>query len=125
MKKSLIYLVFSCLGILMLSTSCRKATRIHQLSAHTWVATQNYYGGLAGDEYTFHDNRLFFKKGVNSNYLEDGRWQILDNYYGDYQDQISIETDTRGYQNYTITKLTDKELELSYNNNSIAYFIAK
>jgi hypothetical protein len=113
-------ILFSFLLLLCLSTSCQKAGQIHLISAHTWVVTavsdvSNF--AQVGDELTFHDNRLFFK---NSSGTEtDGQWNFLVSGSGfgpvrsDNVEGLYVSAGFGSYD-FSITKLTNKELVISY-----------
>lgn len=119
MKQSL--LLFTFLIFFLLTISCEKAGQIHLISAHTWVVTNNSPVGSVGDEYRFHDNRLFFKTSGGS--TSDGKW----NYQSDLF-HLYIETDFGGNTQYEIKKLTATELELVDNNGFLSqtfYLIPK
>jgi hypothetical protein len=126
MKHQLV--LFSCLLLLCLNTSCEKAGQIHLISAHTWVVTQTSTFGFVqvGDELTFLDNRLFF---INSNGIEtDGNWNFL----VDVSSGVGPITSSTvnglyissnlGSYDFDIVKLTNKELEInSFGFNSVAF----
>lgn len=108
--------IFSCL-LLLLSTSCEKAGQIHLISAQTWVVTDASNSSnfaRVGDELTFLDNRLFFN---NSNGAQtDGRWDFPTSGSGPTPSSnvknlfIAIGS---GSYDFSVIKLTAKELELS------------
>lgn len=98
-------LLFTCFAFFILTVACEKAEKIHLLSAHTWVVAPNSPTGLAGDEYRFHDNRLFFK--TSGGFSSDGKWDFGDDLY-----QIIIDSDL-GSTEYRINKLTAAELEFT------------
>lgn len=112
-------LLFSCLLLLFINTSCEKAGQIHLISANTWVVTDisnisNF--AKVGDELTFHDNRLFFN---NSNGTEtDGRWDFSLEGRGagpttTYSVNGLFVTAGFGSYDFSIIKLTATELEIS------------
>jgi len=111
-KRMIFFLLLICLG-----TGCEKAEKIHLISAHTWVVTSvstisNF--AKVGDEFIFHDNRLFFN---TSNGIEtDGRWFFLGQQAGGFAPfevtGISVSSGFGSYD-FTINSLTNKNLDLS------------
>jgi hypothetical protein len=110
--------LFSCLLLLSLSSSCEKAGQIHLISAQTWVVTD--ISGLSafanvGDELTFMDNRLFFK--ISNDIETDGRWDFIVqegalNPTASYAVESLFVATGFGSYDFSVIKLTSKELEL-------------
>lgn len=118
MKKGL--LLLTCLTFFILTTACEKANQVALISAQTWVVTDGSWGGTAGDEYRFFDNRIFKINGANSRYAE-GDWDI-EQYNGTFK-QIYINANSNsisGISNisgsYTIETITNSELKLQPRN---------
>ena len=103
MKKGL--LLLTCMAVFALTISCQKAGKVLLISAHTWVVTADSPAGVPGDEYTFHDNRLFFHSG---SVKADGDWDFPDISDLTY---IDVNTEFSSIQ-YNIITLTGNELVL-------------
>ena len=110
--------LFSSLLLLSLSSSCEKAGQIHLISAHTWVvkdvsSVSNF--AKVGDELTFMDNRLFFN--ISNGIETDGRWDFTVQGGGlgptpSYNVENLFVSAGFGSYDFTVTKLTNTELEL-------------
>jgi len=99
-------------------SSCKKGAKVLLISAHPWVVTS---GAGVGDEYIFHDNRLFFQTSGSTKI--DGNWEFetAEGYTQSpspsnpipNQDvvKIRITTDVTTAE-YNIIKITETELEL-------------
>lgn len=107
--------LFSYLLLISLSTSCNKAKQIQIISAQTWVVTEisnTSDFARVGDEFTFHDNRLFFKY---SNGAEtDGQWRFSerDAISSPNVEVIYLYSDFGDYD-FDIINWTEEELELN------------
>ncbi|BDS15340.1 hypothetical protein [Aureispira anguillae] len=108
MKKRL--LLLSCVALFFFITGCKKARQIHLLSAHTWVVADHSTMGTIGDEYTFHDNRLFFQ--TTGALTIDGQWDTYPITHTPGKNRLDIQSDL-GQMQYDILLLTATKLELS------------
>ena len=94
MKKSCLLIVTSLLFFLL--SSCENSAEIAALSAYTWVITADSPNGTIGNEYVFHDNRLFF--ATINNTVIDGQWEFDPNNSRYISIRTDISLDTYTYQ---------------------------